>query len=211
MSITRSRHRSRGLTLYPSQSEFPAAPTRRCSWSDAYFQVERSLLVRAGTAGNGTGPPKAADPFVPYLRRAGAKVGFRACPAGAVIHRHRPQGADNGHSSSSEQPAGVHHPEQTSIAWSDPSSVSIRIPRSPYAALFLFTARQRSDVLTQEWRAAATAAPFVELSRQSRDRPQARRSCARVSASSNPPPGILTGLVDSCSMPGPSSEIAAIR
>jgi putative transposase len=33
------------------------------------------------TAGNGTGPPKAADPFVPYLRRAGAKVGFRACPA----------------------------------------------------------------------------------------------------------------------------------
>jgi hypothetical protein len=53
-----------------------------------------------------------------------------------------------------------HHPEQTSIAWSDPSSVSIRIPRSPYAALFLFTARQRSDVLTQEWRAAATAAPF---------------------------------------------------
>jgi hypothetical protein len=104
-----------------------------------------------------------------------------------------------------------HHPEQTSIAWSDPSSVSIRIPRSPYAALFLFTARQRSDVLTQEWRAAATAAPFVELSRQSRDRPQARRSCARVSASSNPPPGILTGLVDSCSMPGPSSEIAAIR
>ena len=50
-----------------------------------------------------------------------------------------------------------HHPEQTSIAWSDPSSVSIRIPRSPYAALFLFTARQRSDVLTQEWRAAATA------------------------------------------------------
>src|SRR5437588_12926733 len=27
---------------------------------------------------------------------------------------------DNGHSSSSEQPAGVHHPEQTSIAWSDP-------------------------------------------------------------------------------------------
>jgi len=40
------------------------------------------------------------------------------------------------------------------------SSVSIRIPRSPYAALFLFTARQRSDVLTQEWRAAATAAPF---------------------------------------------------
>jgi len=68
--------------------------------------------------------------------------------------------ADNGHSSSSEQPAGVHHPEQTSIAWSDPSSVSIRIPRSPYAALFLFTARQRSDVLTHEWRAAATAAPF---------------------------------------------------
>jgi hypothetical protein len=68
--------------------------------------------------------------------------------------------ADNGHSSSSEQPAGVHHPEQTSIAWSDPSSVSIRIPRSPYAALFLFTARPRSDVLTQEWRAAATAAPF---------------------------------------------------
>ena len=67
---------------------------------------------------------------------------------------------DNGHSSSSEQPAGLHHPEQTSIAWSDPSSVSIRIPRSPYAALFLFTARQRSDVLTQEWRAAATAAPF---------------------------------------------------
>ena len=51
----------------------------------------------------------------------------------------------------------------------------------------------------------------IELSRQSRDRPQARRSCARVSASSNPPPGILTGLVDSCSMPGPSSEIAAIR
>jgi ABC-type amino acid transport substrate-binding protein len=67
------------------------------SWSDAYFQVDRSLLVRAGTAGNGTGPPKAADPFVPYLRRAGAKVGFRACPAGAVIHRHRPQGADSGH------------------------------------------------------------------------------------------------------------------
>src|SRR5580704_10170505 len=124
---------------------------------------------------------------------------------------HRLQSADNGHSSSSEQPAGVHHPEQTSIAWSDASSVSIRIPRSPYAALFLFTARKRSDVLTQEWRAAATAAPFVELSRQSRDRPQARRSCARVSASSNPPPGILTGLVDSCSMPGPSSEIAAIR
>src|SRR5580700_579894 len=55
-----------------------------------------------------------------------------------------------------------HHPEQTSIAWSDPSSVSIRIPRSPYAALFLFTARQRSDVLTQEWRAAATAAPFAK-------------------------------------------------
>jgi hypothetical protein len=102
--ITRSRHRSRGLTLHPSQSEFPAAPTRRC------FCL-----------------PPGSDPMC--SRRSGA--------------------------------------------------------------------RQRR--------------PRRSLSRQSRDRPQARRSCARVSASSNPPPGILTGLVDSCSMPGPSSEIAAIR
>ena len=106
VSITRSRHRSRGLTLHPSQSEFPAAPTRRC------FCL-----------------PPGSDPMC--SRRSGARQ---------------------------------------------------RRPR-------------RS----------------IELSRQSRDRPQARRSCARVSASSNPPPGILTGLVDSCSMPGPSSEIAAIR
>ena len=97
--ITRSRHRSRGLTLHPSQSEFPAAPTRRC------FCL-----------------PPGSDPMC--SRRSGA--------------------------------------------------------------------RQRRP-------------------RRSLSRPQARRSCARVSASSNPPPGILTGLVDSCSMPGPLSEIAAIR
>ena len=68
-----------------------------------------------------------------------------------------------------------------------------------------------SDLMCSRRSSARQRRPRRSLSRQSRDRPQARRSCARVSASSNPPPGILTGLVDSCSMPSPSSEIAAIR
>ena len=68
-----------------------------------------------------------------------------------------------------------------------------------------------SDPICSRRSGARQRRPRRSLSRQSRDRPQARRSCARVSASSNPPPGILTGLVDSCSMPSPSSEIAAIR